>query len=177
MNNTIKGRTPDEIKKGLECCEYGRWTVIADVGYSKSRHKLLLCRCECGTEKIIQESNLKEGRTRSCGCLRKEVSIACATTHGKSNTRIFKTWMNMRNRCGRPTASDYKYYGGRGIKICTEWANSFEAFYSWAISNGYTDELTIDRIDVNGDYCPENCRWVTMKVQNQNKRNSRRATV
>lgn len=165
-------KSPDEIKKGLECCKYGRWTVIADKGYNKSRHKLLLCRCDCGTERIIQESNLKGGRTRSCGCLRKEVSTTLATTHGKSNTRLFRTWMNIRNRCGRSTASDYKYYGGRGITICDEWMRSFEAFYNWAMSNGYHEDLTIDRIDVNGNYEPSNCRWVTMKEQAHNKRNS-----
>ena len=170
-------KTPEEIKKGLECRKYGRWTVIADKGYNKSHHKLLLCRCDCGTERIIQEGNLKECRTRSCGCLRKEVSTARSTTHGKSNTRLFKIWMNIRNRCVRCTASDYKYYGGRGISVCNEWANSFEAFYSWAVSNGYEEHLTIDRIDVNGNYCPENCRWVTMKVQSQNKRASKRGTV
>lgn len=167
-------KSPDETKKGLECCSrYGRWTVIQDMGYSASNHRLLLCRCDCGTERIIQKQNLKEGRTKSCGCLRKEVSTAHSTTHGRSNTRLFKTWMNMRQRCNYPSKPEYKYYGGRGIKVCDEWARDFDTFYRWAMANGYAEHLTIDRIDVNGNYEPSNCRWVTMKEQAINKRNTR----
>lgn len=175
-SNTINGKTPEKIKKGLDC-KYGRWTVVADNGWSENGHKLLLCRCECGTEKVVQKSNLESGRSRSCGCLRREVSTEHSTTHGLSHTRLFKIWSNMRNRCGRATSPDYKYYGGRGIKVCVEWVNDFEAFYSWAVSNGYERNLTIDRIDVNDDYKPSNCRWVTMKDQAQNRRCSIRGAI
>ena len=92
--------------------------------------------------------------------------------HGHSNTRLHKIWQNMRNRCLNRKTPDYKYYGGRGIRICKDW-NDFICFEVWSLSNGYTEKLTLDRIDVNGNYCPNNCRWVTRKVQSNNKRNLR----
>lgn len=95
--------------------------------------------------------------------------------HGGKGTRLFHTWVDMRQRCSNPHNHAYKNYGGRGIKVCSEW-ESFRAFQSWALSNGYKEELTIDRIDVNGNYCPENCRWVNAIVQGLNRRNNRHIT-
>ena len=97
--------------------------------------------------------------------------------HRMSNTRLHQIWRGMKRRCNSTTYDGYKYYGGRGIKVCEEWRNSFQAFYDWSISNGYTDELTIDRINVNGNYEPSNCRWTTMKVQANNRTDNHVVTI
>lgn len=98
-------------------------------------------------------------------------------THRKSGTRLYRTWTDMRNRCNNPNNVHYSRYGGRGIKVCDEWQRSFEVFQAWAIANGYSDNLTIDRIEVNGNYEPTNCRWITMSQQQLNKSNMRLVTV
>ena len=98
-------------------------------------------------------------------------------THRKSGTRLYRTWTDMRNRCNNRKNVHYSRYGGRGIKVCDEWQRSFESFHAWAIANGYSDDLTIDRIDVNGNYEPSNCRWITMSQQQYNKSNKRLVTV
>ncbi len=98
-------------------------------------------------------------------------------THGKSGTRLYRTWTDMRNRCNNHKNLHYSRYGGRGIKVCDEWQRSFDSFHAWAIANGYSDDLTIDRIDVNGNYEPANCRWITMSQQQFNKSNKRLLTV
>ena len=110
---------------------------------------------------------------KSCGCLIAEKLKEIATTHSLSRSRIYRTYSNMIRRCTNPIEIEYENYGGRGIKVCDEWTNDFMNFYNWAIANGYTDKLTIDRIDNDGNYCPENCKWSTYKEQCRNKSNNR----
>ena len=127
------------------------------------------CLCDCGGTVTVREDSLKRSNTQSCGCLQKQRASEASTTHAASNTRLYKTWKGMHQRCGNPTNPDFHKYGGRGIKICTEW-DSFEVFREWAESSGYTGSLTIDREDVDGDYTPGNCRWATRGTQARNKR-------
>lgn len=138
-----------------------------------------MCKCDCGNSKVVQARHLTDGSTVSCGCYAREQhskhmkeTISKDGTHFMSNTRIYRIWGNMNNRCDNPRNPAYDNYGGRGIKVCDEW-KSFENFYDWAINNGYTDNLTIDRIDVDNGYNPDNCRWVGRDVQSNNKRTNR----
>lgn len=155
---------------------FGRLTVIAEAGRESNGGFSWVCQCDCGQiTKPISGGNLRRNIIKSCGCLRREIAVergSATRKHGMYNTRIHYIWANMKSRCYNPKNSHFDSYGARGITVCEEWLNSFEAFYDWAMSSGYADNLTIDRIDVNGNYCPENCRWATIADQNRNKRNS-----
>ena len=155
---------------------FGRLIALEYVGTNNHHNALWLCRCDCGNKKVIIGENLRKGSTKSCGCLNREKHITSPNrrTHGMCGTRIHRIWKAMRNRCNNPNTPDYKYWGARGIKVCDEW-NDFQKFYDWAMTNGYSDTLTIDRINVNGNYEPTNCRWITNAEQQRNKRNNKGA--
>ena len=153
---------------------YGRLTVIEIAGKGSHNRTLMKCKCDCGNEKVVPFGNLNTGRSNSCGCLERENYERLGNlnkTHGESKTRLYKEWKGMYTRCYNPNRHTYSNYGGRGIKVSEQW-KTFEEFKKWALSNGYSDNLSIDRIDVNGDYEPNNCRWITMKEQSLNKRNT-----
>ena len=152
-----------------------RLTIVGVAGRSESRHIMLECRCDCGNTVFTRGVSLLSGRTRSCGCIRAEQAAKLNRRHGGGGTRLYRIWTNMRDRCNNANTPAYSDYGGRGICISDEW-NDFEHFRAWALAHGYGDTLTIDRIDVNGNYCPENCRWVTQMDQCNNKRSNRLLT-
>lgn len=156
---------------------FGRLTVIKKVGLSKNKFVLWLCKCTCGNQIIVTSNNLRTGNTQSCGCLATELRRKNLLKHGLRSTRIYSIWRGMKQRCCNKNSTHYKYYGERGIKICQEWLNNFMNFYNWAINNGYADNLSIDRINVNGNYEPSNCRWITLKEQNDNRRNNNIITI
>lgn len=149
---------------------FGKLTVKFHYGKNKHSHNLWYCICDCGGYTITDTNALRNGDTKSCGCLARELTIKRSTSHGKTHHRLYNIYNKIKERCYRESDPNYKYYGARGIIVCDEWLSDFENFYQWAINNGYSDNLTIDRIDVNGNYMPSNCRWVTMKTQCNNKR-------
>lgn len=154
----------------------GRLTVIRRNGQYISpkgkKEPLWLCKCDCGIEVTERGSQLRNGKVKSCGCLKREQFIKMVTKHGfRDDENIYRHWLNMRNRCNNTRYSKYHLYGGRGIKVCKEW-DDYDEFRKWSLKNGYKEGLTLDRINTNGDYEPTNCRWVNWKTQQNNKRNN-----
>lgn len=165
---------------------FGRLVVIEraeDHIQPNGKHQIQwLCKCDCGNEVVVRGSNLKNGNSKSCGCLQKDTTSFNNKLHngsisvsGMARSKIYTTWCNMKQRCLNENNRQYKDYGGRGIKVCDDWLD-FEPFYKWAMVNGYNDMLTLDRINTNGNYTPRNCRWVDMKMQQNNRRNNHRIT-
>lgn len=149
---------------------FGRLTVLEFVSRSGSS-TLWRCKCDCGNEKILRRSNFQYGETKSCGCLLSETVRDRMIKHGHSQERLYRIWSKMIKRCHYTKDKDFPNYGGRGIAVCHEWKNDINIFSEWSNLNGYKENLTIDRIDNDKGYCPENCRWVTREFNNSNKRN------
>lgn len=161
--------------KDLTGQKFGRLTVLKRADNGKNKQSYWLCLCDCGNKKIVRRDSLISNKTISCGCLQKENSKKANTKHGFYNTRIYDIYLGMIARCNNQNRRNYKYYGGRDIQVCKEWLDNFMNFYTWAIKNGYTDNLTIDRINFNNNYEPSNCRWVSWEVQYKNKRKKQNA--
>lgn len=161
---------------------FGRLTCIRDVGRNSYCNVLWLCKCSCGNEVVVRGHNLKTGHTSSCGCLPRELLRERRRTHGLSkdedgNTpRLCTIWNGMKKRCLNPNHKFYHCYGGRGITVCDEWRTNHQAFHDWAMANGYREDLTIDRIDNDGNYEPGNCRWATHQMQHRNMSTNRLIT-
>jgi hypothetical protein len=157
----------DGIRSGSRI---GRWFVLFRVENLPSGEKRFQCICDCGTTKSVRANLLRSGRSRSCGCLAIEMRRAMLSKHGGTGSRPYRIWKGMKDRCLNPRSDSWEWYGARGVAICSEWRNDFLEFKTWALLNGYEDHLTIDRIDVDGNYEPSNCRWVTNADQQQNRR-------
>lgn len=161
---------------------FGRLTVVERAGSyvspdKKQSHALWLCICDCGNTSIVRAGMLRCGHIQSCGCLHREAFDKARTKHGKEGTRLYVVWSAMKQRCYNPSHKSYPRYGGNGITICDEWRDNFQAFYDWAMTNGYDDnaptgQCTIDRIDNSKGYSPDNCRWVDQKTQCNNRSHS-----
>lgn len=149
--------------------KYGRLKVIEFVKRENSK-SYWKCKCDCGNEITLPITYLTTGDTKSCGCLRKEMVAKLSKSKSfVKNKRLYNIWIGMRRRCLNNKRNNYKYYGAKGIEICNEWKNNFNNFQNWALNNGYNDYLTIDRINIDNNYEPNNCRWVTKFDQNNNK--------
>ncbi len=153
---------------------FGKLVAIGPTAERSSGRVVWECICDCGKPAFAQSSHLVSGHTKSCGCYSREKTTEMNTTHGCTHTRLYRIWTSMKTRCTNPKSKTYDYYGGRGIGICSEWMDDFSTFHNWAINNGYAEELTIDRINGDRNYSPDNCRWATWHEQRINQRRSNR---
>ena len=158
---------------------YGDLTVIKQVGKASDGHLLWLCLCDCGNETTVSQNHLRRkiGGTKRCAECGKKSSAEKNKIHGDFGTRLYSIYYGMLDRVNNTNSCNYARYGARGITVCKEWVESYLAFKKWAILNGYSEELSIDRIDVNGNYTPQNCRWATPKMQGNNRRDCRYITI
>lgn len=156
--------------------KFGRLIVLKRAE-NKGTKTAWLCKCDCGNEKIVSGDKLKTGNTKSCGCLNKELTIRRSSTHKMTNTRLYRLWLGIKRRCYNKNQPEYKNYGAKGIKMCDEWKNDFISFYNWSYEHGFDEKLSrwecsIDRIDTLKGYSPQNCRWVDIYKQANNKTNN-----
>lgn len=158
---------------------YGDLTVIKFSHYDKKRNSYWLCKCSCGNDKIVRRNHLISGGVSSCGCQKPIKCGNASRKHGvwAKNKRIYKIWECMNRRCYNEQNPNYPWYDGKGVTVCEEWKNDILSFYTWAISSGYTDELTLDRINCNGNYEPSNCRWIPFKEQCLNTVRTTKVTI
>jgi len=155
--------------------KFGRLTAIKREGSNSDGKALWLCKCDCGNKVIVVGKSIRNGHTKSCGCLSVDRTRSMGKSnlkHGDSKSRLYNVWRGILKRCNNPNNHAYENYGGRGIKICEQWEHSYEKFMKWSFENGYEEGLSIDRIDNDGNYEPSNCRWVTASEQSRNKRDN-----
>lgn len=165
--------------KDLTGMKFGRLTVIG-IDDRGTRKAYWNCICDCGNAKSVRSDSLQSGAIKSCGCIKKEqdkVNLIKNHKHKQSGTRLYKIWQGIKRRCYNVHDSRYHRYGGRGITVCDEWKDDFSVFYEWAIANGYSDELTIDRKNNDGNYTPDNCKWADAKEQCNNRSTNIRITI
>ena len=169
------------MKKPLELIgqRYGRLVVVERKGSNKQGNSMWLCKCDCGQETIVNSQRLKSAKTKSCGCYRSVPIVKLNTTHGKTNTRLYTIWQRMKSRCMNQNDISYHNYGGRGINVCDEWRNNFKAFYDYVSELEHFGEIgyTLDRINNDRNYEPDNIRWATWEMQASNRRNSIRKST
>jgi len=152
----------------LSLKQFGNWTVLEQHGNTKGGAAIWKSQCVCGNICYLIGQDLRKGKTTSCGCTLKELTRKRFTTHGQTNTRLYRIFKAMKTRCTNKNIPNAKNYSGKNITICPEW-NAFEIFKKWALENGYQDNLSIDRIDNNKNYSPDNCRWATALQQSVNR--------
>ena len=163
------------IVKDLSTQRFGSLLVMSRAG-TKNNRVVWNCKCDCGNEVWVDTHSLTTGNTKSCGCQKYGKRATHGDAGNQKQSRLYRIWAGMKSRCNNPSHIGYVYYGKKGIKVCEEWSD-YEPFKYWAMQNGYADNLTIDRIDNQKDYCPENCRWVTYKVQSNNTARNHYVTI
>jgi len=167
------------VKNDLIGRRFGRLVVVGidDRGVKRTYY---FCQCDCGNTKSVRSDGLLSGAVQSCGCMKREqdrTNLTANHKHKMSHTRPYEIWQCMKKRCYNPHDARYDRYGGRGITVCDEWRNDFKAFYKWALENGYADNLTIDRIDNDKGYSPDNCRWADAETQCRNRASNINITI
>ena len=164
--------SPSKYGKDKTGMRFNNLIVLGDSGKRRFKKVVWLCQCDCGEKTLVDTGSLTTGNIKSCGCLQKNTAAKThkerLTTHGMSGSRLYRIWRSMKCRCYLPSNISYPYYGQRGIEMCSEW-HDFERFKDWALANGYEENLTIDRVNVDGNYEPNNCKWSTMAEQNKNQ--------